>query len=267
MTRAGVTTFSRIFFIGGAISFRALFSWITPWVYIPTLLITPMFQLLFFAYLGRTAHLRSDSWFVIGNAVQSASMASLFGMGFAIDGERWSQTLSSVLATPANRAALFLGRALPVLLNSMVTSLFVFVAGRLLLDFHPPLAVVPKLALVVVVACFSVTGLGMTTGAVGLRLRDVPIIANLVMAILLVFCGVNVPLDDLPRWMSAVAQVLPMTHSIGAARRLADGASIGSVDHLLLTDVAIGIAFGIVGFALLRWFEHEGRRLATLDRA
>ena len=43
-------------------------------------------------------------------SVQSASLAALFGMGFAIDGERWSQTLSAVLATPANRAALFLGR-------------------------------------------------------------------------------------------------------------------------------------------------------------
>jgi len=43
---------------------------------------------------------------VVGNAVQSASLAALFGMGFAIDGERWTQTLSAVLATPANRAAL-----------------------------------------------------------------------------------------------------------------------------------------------------------------
>jgi ABC-2 type transport system permease protein len=262
-----VRTFLRVFFVGGLISFRALFSWISPWVYIPTLLIGPAFQLLFFAYLGRTAHLRSDSWFVVGNAVQSASLASLFGMGFAIDGERWAQTLSSVLATPANRAALFLGRALPVLANAMVTSVFVFAAGRVLLDFHPPLSALPRFALVVLVASFAVTGLGMTTGAVGLRLRDVPIIANLVMAVLLIFCGVNVPLDALPRWMSATAQALPMTHSIAAARRVADGASLGSVGHLLLTDVALGVAYCALGLALLRWFEHEGRRLATLDRA
>ena len=90
-------TWLRIFFIGGAISFRALFSWIRPSVYIPTLLIGPTTQILFFAYLGRTAHLESDSWFVVGNAVQSASLAALFGMGFAIDGERWTQTLSAVV--------------------------------------------------------------------------------------------------------------------------------------------------------------------------
>ena len=78
---ADMRTWLRIFFIGGAISFRALFSWIRPSVYIPTLLIGPTTQVLFFAYLGRTAHLEYDSWFVVGNAVKSASIAALFGMG------------------------------------------------------------------------------------------------------------------------------------------------------------------------------------------
>src|SRR5262249_38912898 len=81
---ADMRTWLRIFFLGGVISFRALFSWIRPAVYIPTLLIGPTTQILFFAYLGRTAHLESDDWFVVGNAVQSASLAALFGMGFAI---------------------------------------------------------------------------------------------------------------------------------------------------------------------------------------
>ena len=78
-------TWFRVFFVGGAISFRALFAWIRPWVYIPTLVVGPTTQILFFAFLGRTAHLENDAWFVVGNAVQSASLAALFGMGFAID--------------------------------------------------------------------------------------------------------------------------------------------------------------------------------------
>ena len=143
---ADMRTWLRIFFIGGAISFRALFSWIRPSVYIPTLLIGPTTQILFFAYLGRTAHLESDSWFVVGNAVQSASLAALFGMGFAIDGERWTQTLSAVLATPANRAALFLGRALPVLVNAAVTAATGFIGGALLLGFRMPWSSVPAMA-------------------------------------------------------------------------------------------------------------------------
>jgi ABC-2 type transport system permease protein len=260
-------TWLRIFFVGGAISFRALFAWIRRAVYVPTLLLGPTAQVLFFAYLGRTAHLQSDSWFVIGNAVQSASSAALFGMGFAIDGERWTQTLSAVLATPANRAALFLGRGLPVLLNASVASATGFVGGALLLGFRPPLSSIPGLALLVLLASFACTGLGMLTGAVGLRMRDVPIIANLTMAVLLIFCGVNVPLDKLPRWMHLAADGLPLTHAIAAARRVADGASLGSVTTSVLVELGLGFAYLLLGFALLRWFELEGRRHGTLERA
>lgn len=260
-------TWLRIFFIGGAISFRALFAWIRPWVYIPTLLIGPVTQLLFFAYLGRTAHLQSDRWFVVGNGIESASLACLFGMGFAIDGERWTQTLSAVLATPANRAALFLGRALPVVLNACVTSLAAFVGGVLLLHFRPPWSAVPALAVVVVLASFTCTGLGMLTGSIGMRMRDVPIFANLTMAALLIFCGVNVPLHDLPAWMRYAADGLPLTHAIVAGRRIADGTAIGAVQGLLGTELAIGVVYMALGFVVLRWLELEGRRRGTLDRA
>ena len=260
-------TWLRIFFVGGAISFRALFSWIRPSIYIPTLLLGPTTQILFFVYLGRTAHLESDSWFVVGNAVQSASLAALFGMGFAIDGERWTQTLSAVLATPANRAALFLGRALPVLVNAAITAATGFIGGALLLGFRTPWSSVPALALLLLLASFACTGLGMLVGAVGLRLRDVPILANLTMAVLLIFCGVNIPLDKLPHWMHVTAEGLPVTHAVAASRRVADGASLGSVATPLLLEVVLGIAYLFVGFVLLRLFEEQGRRHGTLDRA
>ena len=67
----------RIFFVGGMISFRALFNWIKPWIYIPTMLGSPLFQILFFAYLGRYALPRqSDAFFVVGNAVQVCAMSA-----------------------------------------------------------------------------------------------------------------------------------------------------------------------------------------------
>ena len=260
-------TWFRIFFIGGAISFRALFAWIRPWVYVPTLLVGPTTQVLFFAYLGRTAHLENDSWFVVGNALQSASLAALFGMGFAIDGERWMQTLSAVLATPANRAALFLGRAVPVLLNAAVSATTGFVGGALLLGFRPPLDALPALALLILLASFACTGLGMAIGAIGLRMRDVPIFSNLTLAVLLIFCGVNIPLDKLPYWMHLTADGLPVTHAIAAARRVADGASLDSVSTPIFVELALGFAYLFAGVALLRLFEAQGRRTGALDRA
>jgi len=53
----------RIFFVGGLISYRALFNWISPALYIPTMLVGPIFQILLFAYMGRYSQLEDDTFF------------------------------------------------------------------------------------------------------------------------------------------------------------------------------------------------------------
>jgi len=83
----------------------------------------------------------------------------------------------------------------------------------------------------------------------------------------LIFCGVNIPTASLPHWMQVVGQGLPVTHGLQAARRVADGAALGSVVHFLLVELAIGLAYAAVGMALLRYLENEARRHATLETA
>jgi ABC-2 type transport system permease protein len=255
----------RIFFVGGYLAYRALFNWLRPTIYIPTMLGGPIFQILFFAYIGRFANLQNDEFFVVGNAVQASALAGIFGTAMTIGGERWTQTLSPLLATPANRLPLFLGRALPLVGNGVLVSAFGFAVGWALLDFELTAAEIPAIALVVVVSSFACTSLGLMTGAVGLRFRDVFFLANLVALLLLLFCGVNVPLDSLPHWMQTVAKGLPLTHGIQAAREIAAGASLADVSDLVLTEAAIGVAYALAAYGLLRFFEADGRRRATLE--
>jgi ABC-2 type transport system permease protein len=255
----------RVFFIGGYLAYRALFNWIHWSIYVPTMLGSPIFQILFFAYVGRFAGLQDDAFFVVGNAVQVACMAGVYGMALTIGGERWTQTLSPLLATPANRFALFMGRALPNFVNGLIVSTFGFLVGWALLDFDPPLSSLPGLALCVLISAASCTALGMVVGSIGLRSRDVMFLANLVYFLLLLFCGVNVPLDDLPAWMEAIGRALPLTHGIEAAREVAGGAPLSSVGDLLWTEAAIGAVYALVAYGLFRYFESAGRRRASLE--
>jgi ABC-2 type transport system permease protein len=255
----------RIFFIGGYIAYRALFGWMRPSMYVPTMLLTPVFQILFFAYIGRTINLRSDAFFVVGNAVQISAMAGIFGMAMTIGGERWTQTLSPLLATPANRLPLFLGRALPLIVNGVVVSGFGLLVGHLLLDFDPPASSLPLLALVVIVSASACTAFGLVVGAIGLRARDVFFLANLVYFLMLLFCGVNVPLETLPGWMQAIGEALPLTHGIKAGREVAAGAPFADVRGLLATEVSLGLLYAALAFGLFRFFEYDGRRHASLE--
>jgi ABC-2 type transport system permease protein len=257
----------RVFFVGGVLSYRALFNWLTPWILIPTYLLAPIFQILLFAYIGRSAHLQSDRFYVVGNAIQYTSLPCLFAMANTIGGERWMQTLGVVLVSPASRLALFVGRSLPVILNGALVGAFAFAAGSLLLDVHVPAHAIPALALVICVTAVACTGLGLINAALGLRVRETAVLSNIFFGLLLVFCGVNVPLSDLPHWMATIGRGLPLTHGIEASRRLADGASLGAVGGTVATEAAIGLAYSAVSYLLLRFFEFESRRRATLETA
>ena len=255
----------RVFGIGGVIAYRALFNWQSPTFYIPTMLGHPLFQILFFAYLGRFSHVRDDTFFVVGNAVQVCAMAGVYGMAMTIGGERWTATLSPLLATPASRLAIFLGRALPQIVNGFVVSVFGFACGWALLDFHPTPSNLPALTLVVAITCTSCTGFGLVAGALAVRYRDVFTIANPAYFLMLLVCGVNIPLSALPGWLAAIGRALPVTHGIEAARKLAVGAPFGDVQGLVLTEIGVGLSWALLAYVLLRFFEEESRRRATLE--
>jgi ABC-2 type transport system permease protein len=255
----------RIFFLGGLFSYRALFNWITPLMYVTTMLGSPLFQILFFVYLGRFAGVEDDTFFVVGNAVQVSAMAGIYGMTMTIANERQFGTLQPLLATPASRIALFLGRSLPVIVNGLVVSAFGFTVGLLFLDFTLERSSLAPLAVVLIVTVSSCTALGMLLGSIGLRARDVFFASNLVYFLMLLVCGVNIPLETLPEWMQAIGNAVPLTHGIEAAREVAGGASLGDVSDLVWTELGIGVAYAASAFLLFRLFEIEGRRRASLE--
>ncbi|MDP9468581.1 MAG: ABC transporter permease subunit, partial [Chloroflexota bacterium] len=123
----------RVFWVGGRMSYGMLFNWARPSIYIPTLIVGPTFQLFFFAALGSYATGRSPAYFAIGNAVQASALAGVFGMTMAIANERWFGTLPALLATPANRLALFAGRFMPFIANGLLVSLYAFAIGVIFL--------------------------------------------------------------------------------------------------------------------------------------
>jgi ABC-2 type transport system permease protein len=255
----------RVFLRGGVTSYRALFGWLNLWIAVPMFVIAPVFQLLFFAYLGRTTDVANDTYFVIGNALLAAALPGLLGMGGSIDGERSTKTLGMLLASPANRVALFLGRTLPAIANGFAVSVVCLVAGSLLLDVHVAAAAVPGLALIILVCAFSCSALGLCTGALGLRVRHVVSFSWLFVPVLLLVSGANVPRARLPEWLQAVGSGLPLTHGIAAARALVAGQTLAENARPMLLELALGLAYAAAGILLLRLFELESRRTASLE--
>jgi ABC-2 type transport system permease protein len=255
----------RVFFVGGVMSYRALFNWINPWVFFPHTLGYPIFEILFFAYLGRFAGVESDKFFLIGNAFMAIAITGFFGMGSSIGGERRSQTLSTLLASPANRLALFLGRAVPSIVTGFLVAATAFAICSLILGVHFSASELAGLAVAALVASFACTSFGLCLGCLGLRGRSVSLFADMVGGTMLLVSGANVPFDRLPGAVQAVGRCLPLTHGIAAGRELGAGASLASVSGLLGTEAFVGCVYLVLGVVMLRVFEFQGRRAATLE--
>jgi ABC-2 type transport system permease protein len=257
----------RIFFIGGLMSFRALFGWLSPWILIPTYVVAPIFQIC--CSSTSAALQRCNPTSSTSSAMPSSTprFPASFAMTHTIAGERYQNTLGAVLATPAKRVPLFLGRSLPVIANGFFVSGFAFAAGGAIVGIHVPARSIAPIALVIVVTSFACTGIGLATAGIGLLARDTATLDNIVFGILLVFCGVNVSLSDMPGWMSTIAQGLPLTHGIEAARKLADGAAFSHVGGSVAAEALVGLIYGLAGYTLIGTLERQSRIHATLERA
>jgi ABC-2 type transport system permease protein len=256
----------RVFFACGVTSYRALFNWVNPYVFVPILVVYPIFEILFFVYLGRTAHVASDTFFLVGNTFIGAAVASMFGMGHAIGGERRFQTLPIVLASPASRLALFAGRAVPTVLTGFLVAAISFAAGAAILGVHVGGRETVALTLALLASCFTCAGLGLCLGSLGLRGRSVSLFADGIAGGLLIVSGANVPLGRLPGAVQTFASLVPLTHGIEAARKVAAGADLGAIGGLLGKELLIGAVYLVAGLALVALFEREGRRTGAFDR-
>lgn len=256
----------RLFFEGALLSYIALFHWLRPSQYLATKVIGPLGQILFFTFLGRFGSGgESSSFYVIGNAVQVTALSAIFGVTFSIIGDRWNGTLPYLFGTPANRLLMFIGRAfIHILDGSLGVAIGLFWGVALLgLDLSST-APLPLIA-VIVITTFSTSGLGLALGSLSLVTRNAMFVNNTAYFVLLVLAGSNIAVDRLPVILQRISASLPLTRGIIATRALISGSHLGDIRHLILQETLIGVIYILIGYTLFRTFEHQAKRLGTLE--
>ena len=256
----------RILLHGGLLSYRALFAWLSPTIYVTTMVVTPILQIVFFSYVGKSLGVSDVSFFVVGNALQICAMSCVYGVVMTIANERLSGTLLVILGTPASRTAIFVGRSLPNVANGILTVLMGFLIGELIFKVNMFRVSMLGLLLIISVTVFSTSGVGMVVGSLGLYFgRELHFLANFAFFILLALCGVNFPVSYLPSLLQNVSHSLPLTRGIMAARELLAGASLEQITPLLIEEFVVGVIYLGVGFVFFRIFEFMGKRRGALE--
>lgn len=227
----------------------------------------PLFEIAFFVYLVRfVAPTTTTVTFVaIGNAMQVASFSSIFAVCNLTSEEKWQGTLIPLIATPANRFSLFLGRAMFQVLNGMATVAVGFFYATNVFGVDIAKANFLALSVVVLLTSLAMTGFGLMLGSIGLFLRTAMIIANVFLFIGHLLSGVNFPVSELPAWLQPFSYVIPMTYGTTAARAAVEGANLIQLSPILFQEVITGIASIVAGYMLFVGFEVLARRRGTLE--
>jgi ABC-2 type transport system permease protein len=255
-----------LFWQGTLLSYRGLFAWLRPVTYMASKIFMPLAQMFFFVFLGTYGSGGGNSdFYVIGNAIQITSVSGIFGVTFSVGGDRDAGTLPYLFGTPANRFMIFFGRAFMHVIDGAIGVVIALTWGVLLMGLDLSKTDLPALGLTILITTISTCGLGLLMGCLSLLTANVMFVNNFVYFSLLIFSGANVPVANLPAWMQVVSNVLPLTRGIAASRALAAGATLSEVSPLLVSEIGIGLIYGVLGYFLFAWFETQAKKKGTLE--
>ena len=225
-------------------------------------LLTLIFYVVLASYSFRTTEL--THW-VVGNSFLLCVNITLFSLGGAFEGERYYGRLRSIIASPANKLAIVLQKAVFPIITAIVTVFVGFLAGSLIFGVPFTDVNLGLLLVVIVVSMFAAAGLGLLLAAFSLLTDSMQLILNTACYVLMIFCGANFPIAQLPAWGRALSQALPLTRGISAAKLLFGGFETRIFTGLLVGEALIGALLFLVSFWVIKIAERAAIRKASLE--
>lgn len=256
----------RIFLSSAVFSFRAQFDWLNPSMYLTMKFVLSLSQMAFFVFVGLFIRGPEAIPFIaIGNALQSLSWNTVFAVINITGHDKWDGTLPLVLATPASRLPLFIGRAMIHVLDGLlsVAISFFFAAFIFGVNFGQTNAL--ALTVAVVLTSFTMSGYGLLIGGFSFHFRNPLVFANIFTFVLLIFCGINFPVQDLPPQLQVASYIFPLTYGVTAARNAIAGATLIDISPVLGQQLAVGLASMLLGYFLFQAFERSARKTGKME--
>lgn len=247
----------------GFAELRAIYTWRT-WT--GGWLVRIVAQVTFFGLIGHLLDSPERTRFVVlGNIVVIAGVEACFLIA-SMCAERATGTLPLVVSTPGSHVPVFLGRGAHWLLTGTASATVALLTVPRLLGVE-----ISPMSTLLVIAMLPVIGLSaycyayLLGNLALLAMRWQWLFLNLGYLLLMVLCGVNVPVAYWPQPLAALANILPVTHGLMAIRETVSGGTAGHILSELALEVGVGAAWLVLGVAVSRRFVSTGRRDGSIE--
>jgi len=196
---------------------------------------------------------RYVDWLFPGILGMNLMFSCLFGVGYVVLRYRKNGFLKRLHATPLTAFEFLTAQVLSRLVLTVVVTSILFTGIAYLIDFHVAGSMLLLIALMLL-GCLSMIALGLTIAARFSSEELVGGLLNLLTWPMMILSGVWFSLEGSPQWVQWVAQILPLTHLLNAARAIMiDGAGLAAISSDLIYLAVTAAAFLAFGAWSFRW--------------
>lgn len=200
---------------------------------------------------------RTIDFILPGQLGFSLLSAGVFGVAFLFFNLRQQLVLKRFYATPIKRSYIILGEALSRVIFQLMTAIVIILIGTVAFHFtlvhgfltFLEIMVLSFIALIVFMGCgFIVSGLAKNE-------NTIPPFANLFTLPQFLLAGTFFSIDNFPKWMQPICNILPLTHFNNAMRNIAfEGASLADC----WKEIGILCIWGVIVYGIaIKTFKWE----------
>ncbi len=227
-----------------------------------TLALPVVFLVIFCALFGNgTVHvaggtMKESTYYVPGLVGFGLIQAAFSNLVVSVTAQRESGVLKRRRSTPEPAWVLIAGRALTAVGTAIVIAAVLMLIGSVAYGATPPVRTIPAVIVTIAVGavCFCALGYALVT-AINSADSAQPTI-NMVMLPLYFISGVFVPSAQIPRWLTNIANVFPVSHLQKALLKAFNPHTVGA--GFAWKDLLVLGIWGVAGLAIaLRRFDWQ----------
>lgn len=197
--------------------------------------------------------IRYVDWVVPGIIGMNMMFSCLFGVGYVIVRYRKNGVLKRLKATPVTALEFVSAQVLSRLLIVLVFSAVIYIGCDFLLDFYMAGSWL-DLLLIAILGAFSLISLGLLVASRSQSEELTGGLLNFASWPMMFLSGVWFSLEGAPEWVQKIAELLPLTHLIDAARAImSDGAGLAEISYQIAMLTGMSALFLVLAAVLFKW--------------
>lgn len=182
--------------------------------------------------------------------------AGVFGVAFLFFNLRNQLVLKRFYATPISRTHIVLGEGFARVIFQMITAIVILGIGHFAFGFTFANGLSTFLELLVLsfIGLIIFMGFGFIVSSLAKNESTIPPFANLIAMPQFLLAGTFFPIDNFPKWLQPLCNILPLTHLNDAMRKVAfEGLHLTDCVYQLLILLLWGLVLYTAAVRLFKW--------------